>query len=44
LRLARQGFLGDVTWEGSWGGLLAIAVLLLLSCWYAITGIKKFDQ
>ena len=44
LRLARQGFLGDVTWEGSWGGLLAIAVLVLLSCWYAMTGIKKFDQ
>lgn len=27
LRLGRQGFVGDVTWSHSWGGLLAIVVL-----------------
>ena len=44
LRFARQGFLGDVTWEQSWGGLIAMGVLLILTFIYAMTGIKKFDQ
>jgi ABC-type polysaccharide/polyol phosphate export permease len=44
LRFARQGFLGDVTWEQSWGGIIAMAVLLILTFIYAMTGIKKFDQ
>ena len=44
LRFARQGFLGDVTWEQSWGGIIAMASLLILTFIYAMTGIKKFDQ
>jgi hypothetical protein len=44
LRFARQGFLGDVTWEQSWGGIIAMAALLILTFIYAMTGIKKFDQ
>lgn len=31
LALARQGFLGEVTWEGSWPGLLALTGLLSLT-------------
>jgi hypothetical protein len=44
LRFARQGFLGDVTWEQSWGGIIAMASLLILTFIFAMTGIKKFDQ
>ena len=35
LRLARVGFLGDVTWHDSWGGLLALAVLISLAALFA---------
>ncbi|MFZ9158960.1 MAG: DUF2079 domain-containing protein, partial [Ilumatobacteraceae bacterium] len=35
LRFARQGFLGDVTWENSWGGLIAMAAMLL---WMIVVG------
>lgn len=44
LRLARQGFIGDVTWANSWGGLIAIAAMLVLSSVFAMTGIKSFDK
>ena len=30
LRMARQGFIGDVTWAATWPGLLVIVVALLL--------------
>lgn len=35
LRLARAGFLGDVTWHDSWGGLLALAVGTVLAALFA---------
>ena len=35
LRLARVGFLGPVTWEDCWGGLLALAVGTLLTALFA---------
>lgn len=44
LRLARQGFLGDVTWANSWGGLVAMAVMLVLSMTFAMTGLKSFEK
>ena len=44
LRLARQGFLGDVTWHGTWGGLLAILALGTLTTLFAQTGLKSFDR
>ncbi len=34
LRMARQGFLGDVTWAGTWPGLLALLLsAVVLSGW-----------
>ncbi len=48
LRLSRQGFLnppvGGVSWENTWGGLLAIVVLGTLSMWFAYTGLHKLDE
>lgn len=44
LRLARQGLLGDVTWNDSWGGLLAIAIMLALSSYYAMTGLRSLEK
>lgn len=35
LRLARVGFLGEVTWHDTWGGLLAIAVGTVLTALFA---------
>ena len=35
LRLARVGFLGDVTWSDCWGGLLALAVGTVLTALFA---------
>ena len=44
LRFARQGFLGDVTWENSWGGLIAMAVMLVLSLIFAMSGIRSYEK
>lgn len=44
LRFARQGFLGDVTWENSWGGLIAMAAMLILAVTFAMTGIKSYEK
>jgi ABC-type polysaccharide/polyol phosphate export permease len=44
LRLARTGFLGEVTWSDSWGGLMAIGVLGVLAMWFARTGLNKLDD
>jgi ABC-2 type transport system permease protein len=41
LRLAREGFLGNVTWGNTWGGLVAIAVIAPLSVLFAIRGLRK---
>lgn len=44
LRFARQGFLGDVTWDQSWGGLVAMAALLGFTLIFALTGLKSFEK
>lgn len=41
LRLARVGFLGEVTWEDCWGGLLALAVGTVLTALFAA---RQFRQ
>jgi len=44
LRLARQGFVGDLTWSGSWGGLVAIAVMGGLLLVFARRGLDALDK
>ena len=44
LRLARVGFLGDVTWDAVWGGLVAIGVLGALAMWFARRGLASLDR
>jgi ABC-type multidrug transport system permease subunit len=44
LRLARQGFLGRVTWGGTWGGLLAIAIMSALLLTFARRGLDRLDR
>jgi ABC-2 type transport system permease protein len=41
LAMARQGFLGDVTWGGTWPGLVAIALSSVVLWVFAVTGIRK---
>ncbi len=44
LRLARQGFLGDVSWSATWPGLLAIALSLAALWLFAATGLRKLTK
>ncbi|MEN9505415.1 MAG: hypothetical protein RI958_1341 [Actinomycetota bacterium] len=44
LRLIRQGFIGDVSWADSWGGLLTIAVLGALSVAFARRGLDRLAR
>lgn len=44
LQLARQGFLGDITWSHTWPGLLAIAGSLVVLWTFAATGIRKLTR
>lgn len=44
LRLAREGFLGGVTWDGTWGGVLALAVLSALALHFALSGIDRLAE
>lgn len=41
LRLAREGWLGDVTWNDTWGGLVAIVALSALTLTFAYRGLAK---
>jgi ABC-2 type transport system permease protein len=41
LRLARQGFLGEVSWADTWPGLVAFAVGGVLLAWFAWRGFKR---
>jgi ABC-2 type transport system permease protein len=40
LELARQGFLGEVAWDTTWPGLIAIALSSLALWTFAVTGLK----
>jgi ABC-2 type transport system permease protein len=41
LRLAREGWLGGVTWHDTWGGLVAIVGLSALTLTFAYRGLAK---
>ena len=41
LALARQGFLGDVTWDGTWPGLVSLGGLFALLALFAYRGMRK---
>ncbi len=41
LRMAREGWLGDVTWHDTWGGLVAIVGLSALTMTFAYRGLAK---
>ena len=44
LKMARQGFLGPVTWSTTWPGLVALVVAGLLLGWYAWRGFRRLDR
>jgi ABC-2 type transport system permease protein len=44
LRLAREGWLGDVTWSNSWGGLVAIVAMGALTLVFAYRGLAKLSK
>ena len=44
LALARQGFLGHVSWATTWPGLIAIAGSTAVLWVFAATGIRKLTQ
>lgn len=41
LALARQGFLGDVTWHGTWPGLVSLAGMAAFFIVFAMRGMRK---
>jgi ABC-type multidrug transport system permease subunit len=41
LEMARQGFLGSVTWHDTWPGLLALAGLIAVLATFALRGMKR---
>ncbi len=41
LALARQGFLGEVTWDETWPGLVALAGMIVVLGVFAYRGLKK---
>ena len=40
----RVGFLGDVTWDAVWGGLVAIGALGALAMWFARRGLASLGR
>jgi ABC-2 type transport system permease protein len=44
LQLARQGFIGSVTWSHTWPGLLALTSGVFLLTGFAVRGLASFDR
>ena len=44
LTLAREGFLGEITWDDTWPGLVAIAVGVAVFSVWTLTGFRKLDH
>jgi ABC-2 type transport system permease protein len=42
LRMARQGFIGDVTWHETWPGLLALTALVVVFGGLALRGLRRY--
>jgi ABC-2 type transport system permease protein len=43
LRLARVGYLGEITWADTWGGLVALAAVGTVALWFARTGLARLE-
>ncbi|MBI5311021.1 MAG: ABC transporter permease [Actinobacteria bacterium] len=43
LDAVRQGWIGEISWHDTWPGLLAIAGMLALAWWFAISRIRRMD-
>lgn len=41
LELARQGFLGDITWDATWPGLISLAGMVAVLGLFAARGLRK---
>jgi ABC-type multidrug transport system permease subunit len=41
LEMARQGFIGEVTWHHTWPGLLALAGLIVVLATFALRGMRR---
>jgi ABC-type multidrug transport system permease subunit len=44
LRLSRQGWLGSVTWNDTWGGLVAMVAMSALTLTFAYRGLAKLNR
>jgi ABC-type multidrug transport system permease subunit len=44
LRLAREGWVTEITWDNTWGGLLALGILSTLTLWFARRGLNHLDE
>lgn len=44
LRLAREGWLGEVTWHDTWGGLVAIVAISALTLLFAYRGLARLSK
>lgn len=44
LRLARQGFLGDATWNGVWGGVVALVGMSAITLTFAFRGLSALER
>lgn len=44
LQLARQGFVGSITWAHTWPGLLALVLGGVLLVTFAVRGVASFDR
>ena len=44
LRLGREGWLGEVSWQSTWGGLVAIVGLSVLTLTFAYRGLAKLSN
>lgn len=44
LRMARQGFLGEVTWAATWPGLVALAVVGAVLVPFAASGFRRLQR
>jgi ABC-2 type transport system permease protein len=44
LRLSREGWVTDITWNNTWGGLLALVAIASLTLWFARRGLDKLNS